>query len=685
MNLRTFASLSGVALLVLFAACKEPNTAVTPTRVVPSSGKPSSGKPSSGNPTPPAIASGITPGKSGGQFVIPTVGGPITFNPTVATDANSIEIQRLLFAKLANYDWQNQKSVPGLAHRWSVAEDQRTWTFELRKNLRWSDGAPLTTDDVLFTWNEVIYNPEIHTVKADIYTLDGRPFEVTKVDETTFKVVTPTVFAPFIEFFGDVEILPKHVLERAVTEKRFEQAYRLDTPPGDLVGSGPYRLKEFKPTEYTLLEKNPYYHRFDGAGTRLPYLDNVIFGQTLDKAAMAKKFFSGDAHVLEDVLPEDYESIRAGADAGKFEIFDLGAGAEQRFLWFNMNTNKVAKLEVTSQPSQMEVMWNRVPLGRTPRGAVLPVGELRLTAALGGKVQSMSVRLDEKTLMPLKVKFDFGIIQIAVPTGAERVNSKPVTNPERLKWFLKRKFRQAISHAIDRPGIVEAVFGGRAEFHYGFVSPANQAWYNPDVRKYPFDLGKAKALLAEIGIRDRDRDGLMEDEQGVEIEFSLCTNSDNAVRDQTARFVRDSLKGIGIRVVYEPLRFTTLVDKVTVNYDYECVLLGLAAASLDPQSSRDALLSSGANHFWNPGQLKPMLPWEARIDELFSQQVKTLDRVKRKELIDEVQLILAEESPLIQMVQKRNYAAIRNGIGNAKPTAMSRNRVTWNLDELFVK
>ena len=58
---------------------------------------------------------------------------------------------------------------PGLAESWTNSPDGKTWTFKLRKNLRWSDGEPLTADDVVFTWNDVIYNPDIDNVMRDAF------------------------------------------------------------------------------------------------------------------------------------------------------------------------------------------------------------------------------------------------------------------------------------------------------------------------------------------------------------------------------------------------------------------------------------------------------------------------------------------------------------------------------------
>ena len=147
-------------------------------------------------PDPPLVAD-CEPGIPGGRFVVVSYGDPKTFNPVTANEQSSEEIYRHLFAALLGFDWPSQQVSPGLAESWTNSPDGKTWTFKLRKNLRWSDGEPLTADDVLFTCNDVIYNPDIDNVTRDALTVDGKKFLVTKLDDWTIQVVTPDICAPF--------------------------------------------------------------------------------------------------------------------------------------------------------------------------------------------------------------------------------------------------------------------------------------------------------------------------------------------------------------------------------------------------------------------------------------------------------------------------------------------------------
>src|SRR5262249_18111587 len=155
-------------------------------------------------------------GQFGGRLVLAAASSPRTFNPMFSVDGASDSIVRLLFGSLVNLNWQTQEPGPGLAESWSVEADPKTWTFKLRQGVQWSDGKPFTADDVIFTWNEIMYNPELNKLTYDLFRIDGKNFEVSKTDDFEVKVVTPEVFAPFLEFFGGVPILPRHALASSI-------------------------------------------------------------------------------------------------------------------------------------------------------------------------------------------------------------------------------------------------------------------------------------------------------------------------------------------------------------------------------------------------------------------------------------------------------------------------------------
>ena len=564
-----------------------------------------SARPAHPLPAPPFQAAG-EPGRSGGEFVLSLSSNPRTFNPLLAFDAASDAVTRLLHSSLIRLDWTTQEIVPGLAHSWSVAPDQKTWTFNLRRGLHWSDGAPLTAADVVFTWNEVMYDREFNRLTPDLFRIQGKPFEVTAPDELTVRVVTPEVFGPFLEFFGSVAILPKHLLEPAVKQGRFASVLALNSTPARVVGCGPFRLKEFVPDKHVRLERNPEYWAADRAGNRLPYFETVRFAIDPSPGSDTVLFLAGKTHALDALRFEAVERCEQAATQCGVRVLDLGAGVERDFLWFNQNTG---------------------------------------TNAAG----------------------------------------RPLVAPAKLRWFRNQTFRQAVSCAIDRARIVREACAGRAQPIHTFIGAENRRWSNPAVPVFEFNLERARALLAEVGLLDRDGDGVREDAQGVPVEIQMFCNTGNPFREKAAALIAEDLRHAGLKLNTAAISFRELVEKINVTFDYECALMGLGGGGLDPASQLNVLRSSEDLHQWFPRQSAPSTPWEARLDALMDAQMRTLDFAERKRAFDEVQMILAEQLPMIYILSPVAYAGVRAEIGNVRPSALTPYRVTWNLEELFFR
>jgi peptide/nickel transport system substrate-binding protein len=267
-------------------------------------------------------------------------------------------------------------------------------------------------------------------------------------------------------------------------------------------------------------------------------------------------------------------------------------------------------------------------------------------------------------------------------TNAE---GKPIVNPAKLKWFRNKKFRQAFSCAIDRDRVVREVYGDRAQAASDFLSTENQKWNNPDIPHYDFDLSRARTLLAQIGIQDRNGDGVMEDADANPIEVQFYSNAGNPLRERAAALIQEDLKKLGVRLVCLSIPYQVLVERINVTFDYECALMGLGGGGGDPGAQMNVLRSSEELHQWFPFQKVPSTEWEARIDSLMDAQMRTLDFAQRKKCFDEVQAILAEELPMIYTVAPLAAAAIRPDIENLRPAVLSPYHLTWNLEELYFK
>ncbi|MDX2225631.1 MAG: ABC transporter substrate-binding protein [Verrucomicrobiae bacterium] len=281
------------------------------------------------------------PGKYGGRYLSSTIGDPKTFNPVMAEESSSTEVLGYVFGGLTRYNSKTQSPEPGLAKSWEVSPDNKTWTFHLRRGLQWSDGTPLTADDVVFTFNDIIYNPKIVNRNRDFLSVDGKYFKVEKVDALTVRITTPEIYAPFLIFIG-TEILPRHKLQKAVAEGTFESAWGINTDPRDIVGNGPYVIKSFIPGQRTVLSRNPYYWRADSKRQRLPYIDEVVLNVVPDQNALLLRFLAGESYDL-GVRPEDVATLRKDETKGKFSLYDRGPSTASNFMWFNMNPGKSPK------------------------------------------------------------------------------------------------------------------------------------------------------------------------------------------------------------------------------------------------------------------------------------------------------------------------------------------------------
>lgn len=547
-------------------------------------------------------------GRYGGHLVIPTLGDPKTFNAILAEEQSSTEILGFLFEGLTTTDPVTKETHPHLAESWDIGPDQQTFVFHLRRDVLWNDGQPFTADDVVFTFNDLIYNPAVPNRLALFYAVDGKPFRVEKVDSHTVKFTTPGVYAPFLQFIAQ-PILPRHKLEAPVKSGEFMRTWGINVAPAGLVGTGAFRLRSYRPGQRTVLERNPLYWRAGPDGRRLPYLDHVIIEIRRDVNAMFLAFMSGKTDLSDAdgnvIRPEDVALAKRLAPVRDYQVVERGPSSSTGFFWFNQNPGT--------------------------------------NAATGG-------------------------FHVA---------------PHKRAWFSDVRFRQACSHAVDRQGIIDSVYLGMGRPLYSCETPANIRWFNPDVRQYPRDLAKARALLAEAGFTWR-ADGTLQDAKGNPVEFDLITNQGNTIRADLANVLRNNLAEIGIRMRPQLIDFNLLVAKLSDTFDYEAALLGLGGGAEDPSSALAVLLSSGRMHQWHPSQAAPATAWEARIDELMNAQLKTLDYATRKAYYDEVQAIMAEQQPFIYLVSPLAHGGIRNRVGNTRFPPTSFGSLIWNAEELYI-
>jgi peptide/nickel transport system substrate-binding protein len=267
-------------------------------------------------------------------------------------------------------------------------------------------------------------------------------------------------------------------------------------------------------------------------------------------------------------------------------------------------------------------------------------------------------------------------------TSIDPKTKKPYVDFVKQSWFRNPKFRKAVAHALDKESMIRIVMNGLGYPQWGPMSPSEGFFYNPNVEKYPYDITKAKQLLAEAGFSDKNGDGFIEDSAGNTVEFSFYTNSGNIERGKLAEIARKDMEQLGFKVHFQLLEFNSLIQKIdNPPYAWDAIMLGLTGG-VEPHFGKNVWHSTGTLHMWFPRQKAPSTLWEARIDTIFDTAVKILDENKRKTLYDEWQKIAADQLPLIYTVLKEQIFCISNRFGNINPSP--NGGILHNLERIYV-
>lgn len=542
------------------------------------------------------------PGTYGGQIVLATISEPKSFNPITAGETSTTEYTNHIFLGLTTTNSWTYEVEPELAVSWTPDETGLVWTVKLREGVQWSDGAPFTADDVLFTY-ETIYDERWTCSTRDIITgPEGEKWRLDKVDDHT---VTFTLFEKNAIFplLLATEIIPRHKFKPLVDGGKFNEALGTDTNPDDLVGTGPFLLGRYETGSKVVMRRNPRYYKTDAAGQRLPYLDQIVYLIVPSLDVQTLKFRQKEID-FSGLRGEDFPIFNPLQVQDNFSIYKLGPAQGSTFLMFNQN------------------------LGTHPE------------------------------------------------TG------KPYVAPHLVKWFRDVRFRRAVSHAIDRTFIVNSIMNGLGYPQYGPMNHLSGYFFcNPDAPRFDYDLQQARALLSEMGLIDRDKDGVLEDEDGNKVAFNLTTNSGNTIRERQAETIRKDLEQLGMRVNYRPMEFNALVSKLDYTFDWEACIMGLTGGP-EPHWGANVWRSSGRMHMWYPRQETPSTEWEAEIDRLFAQGIRELDPAKRRAIYFQWQDIVGREQPFIYTAAQERLGALRNTFGNVFPAPLGG--VLHNLDEIFL-
>ncbi|MFM5982343.1 MAG: ABC transporter substrate-binding protein [Sphaerospermopsis kisseleviana] len=278
------------------------------------------------------------------QLITSILSDPKTFN--YALSSESPNIFGYTYEGLISQNPITGELEPNLAESWEVSEDKLKITFTLKDNLKWSDGKPLTVDDVVFTYNDIYLNKDIPTNVRDILRIgkDRKLPTVRKVDNKRVEFSVPEPFRPFLQSAG-AAILPAHVLRESVKTKdqdgkpKFLTMWGVDTPPEQIIVNGPYKLERYDTSQRIIFRRNPYYWRKDAQGQPQPYIERIIWQIVESTDTSLLQFRSGGLDFV-GVTPDYFSLLKAQEKQGNFQIYNGGLSSSTSFISFNLNKGK---------------------------------------------------------------------------------------------------------------------------------------------------------------------------------------------------------------------------------------------------------------------------------------------------------------------------------------------------------
>jgi peptide/nickel transport system substrate-binding protein len=559
-------------------------------------------------------------GKFGGTLVTSTIGeGPKTFNPFNTKDATSSAMSEVMYDGLVTTDAQTGETIPKLAKSLEVRGND--YIVKLRRGVKWSDGKPITADDVVFTWKDIILAGVGNTSTRDSIIVDGKLPTVRKADDYTVVFTTPQPFAPFVRVLA-TPIAPKHVFAPALKKGNayFETFLSTNADPKTFVTSGAFRMTEYVPAQRVVYERNPNYYMINTDGQKLPYLDKLVYLIVGDLNNQVLKFEGRELDVI-NLQGANVARFKAREHRGDYIIHNLGPDTGTLYLAVNQN--------------------NRSD---------------------GGKCIGKTDKCSEKD-----------------GTG------KPYVNPMKQAWFQDKNFRQAVDLALDRNSMVLNIANGLAEPLFtpeslnSIYLNKNLKPYDRDIEKSR-ELLRASGFQWDDKARLLDKAG-----NRVEFDlYTNAGNTEReAIGVMVKQDLEDLGMKVNFKPVEFNSLVNKLVG--TLDWDMVIMGLTGSPLEPNGGKNvwlSDGTLHL-FNQRLEKDRNSTRLPYEKRLDELFRRGALATKFEQRKKYYDEYQAIVYDEKPMIYIYSPIRIVAIRKKFGNIYPSTLGG--VIWNLEEIYVE
>ncbi len=276
-------------------------------------------------------------GTRGGRLIATHRSEPRSLNRYVSPNLAEELVSRLTQDTLVRLNLSTGEIEPRLATEWTNSPDGLTWTLTLRDGVTFSDGAPFSAADVLFSF-EVLYDAKVKSPIASSVLVAGSPLTVRALDARRVLVIFPAPYGPGLALLDAVPILPQHKLRSAFDAGKFRDAWGVTTPPSDLAGLGPFVLREYVAGQRLLFARNPRFWRRDEQGASLPYLDEIEVQIVPEQNAEILRLEAGEVDLITDqVRPEDLAALQKLQDQGAVTLNEAGIALNPEMLWFNLD------------------------------------------------------------------------------------------------------------------------------------------------------------------------------------------------------------------------------------------------------------------------------------------------------------------------------------------------------------
>lgn len=252
--------------------------------------------------------------RQGGTVIVGEQADISTVNGILASDGQTLSVVGAIYETLVGASPIDGQPVPGLADRWTVSDDGLVYTFHLSQTATWHDGTDLTAEDIKFSFDAVL-DPNTGSLYTSTVNQAVASYRV--VDPDTFEMTARDRLASFLyEAPGSVLIMPRHVWQNVGFESWSVDPGSTGLDPSRVVGTGPFRFKEWRQGDQVTLTRNDTYY------DQVPTIDEVVFRVLPDDSAAVQALITDETDVLQIVPADQVETVEA-TGRHRVEVYDL--------------------------------------------------------------------------------------------------------------------------------------------------------------------------------------------------------------------------------------------------------------------------------------------------------------------------------------------------------------------------